>query len=112
MNADHYRVLQALYELEEQRLKRNEFEFWLTPAMIAQKAAADEAWVRLRLEELWLHRKIQQVCFDGSQPLELRDVVLDDQDRHGPGEEKLKLEVNDVRGDAGSPYQQVAVFPP
>lgn len=114
MNETQRIVLEAIYRVEQEQLRRNNFDFWLTPAEIAASIPSElrltDLQVRQALRALWTMRKVMQVCLGDSVHEQLVDVALDGLDAHGQ-EQTLKLEQNDVRGAPGAAYQQVAIYP-
>lgn len=118
MTNDQSIVLRALYELEEEELKRNSFDIWNTPLRIAYRLLpshpryGDVTWVKERLQELWIGRKVLQVPIEPTPPQELTSVELDELSRHGVNELNLAVEANDCRGSSGSTLEQVAIFSP
>jgi hypothetical protein len=109
-------ILDALYRVEAERLERNDVEAWSTAAQVAQKLSptdthfGDEVWVRSRLTDLWIQRRILQVPVESAEEPELRDAVLDGLDVHGRNESRIALEQDDVRGAPASPWQSVALY--
>jgi hypothetical protein len=107
-------VLDALYRLEEGRLSQNQFDFWITPqdirsAIVGNESLSD-AQVRQALRDLWVQRRVMQICWDDSPVESFADVMLDGTDRHGT-EATLAIEQDDVRGAPGVPHLQVAIYP-
>ena len=117
MNEDLVEVLNALYRVEQENLLQSDFDAWCSPDQVAaalpeeNARRGDVAWVRAQLQTLWLARKVMQLPEGEPQPVELRDVMLLDLDRHGNEDGRLRLEENDVRGADSSPFAQAAIFP-
>ena len=116
MNEELIAVLDALYAVESERLSRSDFNGWVTPAEIAARLAevgvpnTAPGWVRARLDELWIARKIMLIPVGEAEPVHLAEVVLAGLDRHEDADGRLRLEANDVRGADSSAYQQVAIY--
>jgi hypothetical protein len=119
MTDDQYRVLQALYQLEEDSLQAAQYDIWTTPADVAAALPPDDphfndvAWVRERLEELWKARKVLQVTDEPVAPTQMVEVELSGRDMHGAGEARLAVEASDCRratGVAPPPWEQVALY--
>ena len=116
MTPEQNLVLKALYDIEEPELQRNRFDTWATPADIANRLPVDnprygdETWVRNKLSELWIARKVLQVPKEPVAPETLHDIILTDLDAHSLSETKLAVEDNDCRGTPPSPMEQVAIY--
>src|SRR5438045_8186680 len=116
MNEELLAVLEALYAIESESLIRSDFNGWVTPGEIAQRLAETGAptsvanSVRMRLDELWIARRILLIPIDEAEPANFVDSELIGLDRHEDADGRLRLEANDVRGADSSNYQQVAVY--
>src|SRR5438128_7600815 len=109
MTDDQYRVLQVLYQLEEDRLQAAQYNIWTTPSEVAAALPPDDpnygnaAWVRERLEELLISRKVLQVTDEVEMPTQMVSVTLSDRDVHGFDESRLAVEATDCRRPASAP---------
>src|SRR5690242_9994273 len=99
MTEDQIDVLRALYEVEQAHHRAHRQAMWSTAADVAAAMDAshprhgDATWVREKLQELWVSRRVLQVPLtEGS--YELHDVVLRGRDTHGGVEERLAVEQN------------------
>jgi hypothetical protein len=115
MNEELLAVLEALYAIEGESLVRGDFDGWVTPNEIAARLADTGSptsglnWVRARLDQLWIARKILLIPKEEAEPAHFVDVELIGLDRHEEVDGRLRLEADDVRGKDSSNYQQVAV---
>ena len=119
MNSSKEQVLNALYDVEQNRLQIGDVDGWASPDEVAMALATthqhygDSVWVRKRLEDLWASRKVLQINNSSDyEEFQLQNVVLEGCDVYGDDEAKLRVEPNDCRGVQDSEFEQVAIFPP
>jgi hypothetical protein len=119
MTDDQYLVLQALYQLEEARLLAAEYNLWTTPTDVANALPADHPnygdlpWVRERLRDLWISRKVLQVTDEVETPQLMAPVELSGHEVHGVDETQLAVEATDCRRPPNPPpppCEEVAVY--
>lgn len=119
MREELMEVLEALYQLEERRLARGDFEGWCSPEEIAGTLrpdhvhAGDALWARRCLEQLWSQRKVLQIPTEapaGSASHELRDVELRGRDAFAGSVSCLPVDGQDCRGPNPDSRERVAVY--
>ena len=117
MNDAEKLVLHTLYQIEEEKLQKGNYDEWVTADIIANHLPsscskyADTHWVRQQLDSLWKSRKILQVPDQiNSEDYELHDIELKDLDTFGIDGAKLKNEDDDIRSGKRGDFEQVAFY--
>src|SRR2546425_10345178 len=117
MTPEQYRVLQAMYDIEEHSLRHNNFDAWTTPEDLAaalpqtHALSGDVSAVRQVLESLWIARRVIQITDAPAAPHEIRRVELDDHAAHSAAERWLATEQTDCRfTDPVPSWEEAAVY--